>query len=134
MPMSLTITSKRRDFTSSSASSTDSAVKTSAAASPSTVATSARASGSSSTTSTTTPASERSGLTTMGARLTACGSRVGKDSSLVERTGNSTVNVAPRSAPALSARTLPPCSSTNCLTIDKPKPRPPWRRVVDESA
>ena len=31
-------------------------------------------------------------------------------------------------------RTVPPCSSTRCFTIDSPSPRPPWRRVVDASA
>ena len=44
--------------------------------------------------------------------------------------GSRTRNVAPRPSPSLSARTDPPCSSTRCLTIASPSPRPPCRRVV----
>src|SRR3712207_4809717 len=44
-----------------------------------------------------------------------------------------TMNVAPLPTPGLFARTLPPCSSTSCLTIDSPSPSPPWRRVVAAS-
>ena len=36
--------------------------------------------------------------------------------------------------PSLTARTDPPCSSASLATIDSPRPRPLWRRVVDESA
>ena len=48
--------------------------------------------------------------------------------------GSATVNVAPWPMPALSARTLPPCSSTRCLTIARPRPSPPCARVVELSA
>jgi hypothetical protein len=32
--------------------------------------------------------------------------------------------------PSLLATTMPPCSSTRCLTIDNPSPRPPCWRVI----
>ena len=44
------------------------------------------------------------------------------------------MNVAPSPSPRLAACTDPPCSSTRCLTIDRPRPRPPNRRVIDRSA
>ena len=40
-------------------------------------------------------------------------------------TGSVTVNVAPCPSPALSASTVPPCSSTMCRTIVSPMPSPP---------
>ena len=39
--------------------------------------------------------------------------------------GNVTQNVAPLPAPALSARTVPPCRSTMWRTMARPRPRPP---------
>ena len=39
--------------------------------------------------------------------------------------GSATVNVEPRPGPSLSARTVPPCSSTRCRTMARPRPRPP---------
>ncbi len=45
-----------------------------------------------------------------------------------------TENVAPSPSPSLSARTVPPCSSTRWLTTARPRPRPPCRRVVEDSA
>ncbi len=48
-------------------------------------------------------------------------------------TGSATVKAAPLPAPALVTRTVPPCSSTNCLTMLSPKPSPPWRREAEES-
>ena len=48
--------------------------------------------------------------------------------------GSDTLKVAPWPSPGLLARTVPPCSSTSCLTIASPRPSPPCRRVVLESA
>ena len=48
--------------------------------------------------------------------------------------GSDTVNRAPFSRPSLSTRTVPPCSSTRCLTIASPNPRPPCVLVVELSA
>ena len=46
-------------------------------------------------------------------------------SSVSTGAGNRTVNVAPQPSPSLCARTVPPCSSTRCRTIARPRPRPP---------
>ena len=43
--------------------------------------------------------------------------------------GRLMMNVAPRPSPALLARSVPPCSSTSCLAMASPSPRPPWLRV-----
>ena len=43
-------------------------------------------------------------------------------------------NVEPRPSPSLVTRTLPPCNSVRCRTIESPTPRPPKRRVVLASA
>ncbi len=43
-------------------------------------------------------------------------------------------NVAPRPSPSLAASTLPPCRSTMCLAMARPRPRPPCERVIEESA
>ena len=48
--------------------------------------------------------------------------------------GSWTMNVDPRSRPGLVASIEPPCSSTRCLAIDRPRPRPHVPRVVDGSA
>ena len=49
--------------------------------------------------------------------------------SLGATSGKLTVKVEPRPTPALSARTVPPCSSTIWRTMDKPRPNPPKARV-----
>ena len=67
-------------------------------------------------------------------RLLAAGSAGSYSSSCTTSRGNETLNVLPWSSPGLLARTLPPCISTSCLTIDRPSPRPPCRRVVEPSA
>ena len=41
---------------------------------------------------------------------------------------------APCPRPALSASTRPPCSSRMWRTMASPRPRPPWRRVLELSA
>src|SRR5947199_223935 len=48
--------------------------------------------------------------------------------------GRSTVKVAPRPGPGLSARTWPPCSSAMWRTSARPMPRPPARRAAEVSA
>jgi hypothetical protein len=48
--------------------------------------------------------------------------------------GSETVNVLPFPGPGLLAATVPPWSSTSCLTMASPSPSPPWRRVVEASA
>ena len=48
--------------------------------------------------------------------------------------GSIMMKVAPCPSPGLLARTVPPCISTSCLTIDSPIPSPPWRRELDASA
>ena len=47
--------------------------------------------------------------------------------------GRRTVKVEPRASPALSADTVPPCSSTRWRTSASPSPSPPWARVLEES-
>jgi hypothetical protein len=47
--------------------------------------------------------------------------------------GKVRTNRAPPSG-RFSARTLPPCSSTRCLTIANPRPKPPCRRVEEPSS
>ena len=47
--------------------------------------------------------------------------------------GRNTRNVAPCPLPALSAWIVPPCNSTICLAIARPRPRPPSLRVVEAS-
>ena len=42
--------------------------------------------------------------------------------------GSSMQKVEPLPSPGLLARMEPPWSSTRCLTIERPRPRPPWRR------
>ena len=44
------------------------------------------------------------------------------------------LNVAPLPAPSLSAHIVPPISSASRLLIARPRPVPPYLRVVDESA
>src|SRR6185436_11924602 len=46
----------------------------------------------------------------------------------------STTKVEPRPGPSLNAETVPPCSSTRCLVIDSPMPRPDVSRVDEESS
>src|SRR5689334_745030 len=61
----------------------------------------------------------------------------GDDSTITARdgtSGNSTVNVAPRPCPALSARIVPPCTCTRDLQMLKPSPNPPNCRVTVRSA
>jgi len=48
--------------------------------------------------------------------------------------GSVTVKTAPRPGPLLSASTTPPCSSTRWRTMARPRPRPPWTRVLLASA
>ena len=43
-----------------------------------------------------------------------------------------TTNVAPRPGPALEASMVPPCSSTRCFAIERPRPSPQAPRVVDD--
>ena len=49
------------------------------------------------------------------------------------RKGSVTSNSAPPASP-LRACTDPPCSSTMWRTMARPRPRPPWRRVLEASA
>src|SRR5256885_9272691 len=44
-----------------------------------------------------------------------------------------TVKVAPLSLPSLMTPMVPPCKSSNDLTIESPSPKPPKRRVTDGS-
>src|SRR5690606_34548457 len=44
--------------------------------------------------------------------------------------GSRTVKRAPRPGPSLAASIVPPCSSTRSRAIERPRPRPPWRRVL----
>src|SRR5690606_11228214 len=48
--------------------------------------------------------------------------------------GSRTVKRAPRPGPSLAASIAPPCSSTRSRAIERPSPRPPWRRVLPLSA
>ena len=64
-----------------------------------------------------------------GARIGADGRRLGSAT-----IGSVTVSTAPRPLPGLSAATSPPCRSTRCLTIARPRPSPPWARFRLESA
>ena len=91
-----------------------------------------RASASSSTTSTVMP--DRSGppeVRDRGAELAGMHAReVVRGLRAPPMSGSSTVNVAPCPSPGLGARTVPPCSSTSCFTIERPSPSPPAWRVV----
>ena len=84
--------------------------------------TDSRESWSSSTTRTCAPWSGAGGQTGRAARSAAA------------PTGRRTVNVAPCPRRRSPRATVPPCSSTRWRTIARPRPRPPWRRVVVESA
>ena len=48
--------------------------------------------------------------------------------------GSRTVKTEPRPSPGLSARTVPPWASTRWRTMARPRPSPPWLRVVELSA
>ena len=48
--------------------------------------------------------------------------------------GSTSTNAAPRPGPSLRAETEPPWSSTRCLAMERPTPRPPCARVVPSSA
>ena len=131
--MSLTTTSGVCASKRSSASSTDDASVTVAPYSRSRSATNSRASVSSSTRSTRAPASTP--------RRAATGRRVGVTrrggATLGTRTrcvGSVSVKVAPLPSPALSAAMAPPCSSTRCRAIARPRPIPLCRRVLELSA
>src|SRR5439155_1334353 len=93
---------------------------------------SSRASASSSTTRTRRP------LRTAGLTISrSSGRRAGSGSrppTRVAVNGRSTVKVAPRFSPGLSARATPPWSSTMCRTMASPSPRPPCRRPIDMAA
>jgi hypothetical protein len=47
------------------------------------------------------------------------------------RNARLTEKAAPLPLPALSARTVPPCSSTMCRTMDRPRPSPPNCRALE---
>ncbi len=54
-----------------------------------------------------------------------------KDAAHADRTGAAgsvNVNVAPRPGPGLAASITPPCASTMCLAIERPRPLPPSAR------
>ena len=48
--------------------------------------------------------------------------------------GRRTTKLEPMPIPSLAATMSPPCSSTRCLAIDRPRPRPHAPRVVEGSA
>src|SRR5690606_20033865 len=52
----------------------------------------------------------------------------------VRSRGSQTAKRAPQPRPSLAASITPPCSSTRSRAIERPRPRPPWRRVVPPSA
>ena len=88
-----------------------------------------RASASSSTTSARTPARLGSSMLLTSTSLNVGRSSRPASSLRITEIGNATMNVAPCPSPGLFTRTEPPCNSTRCLTMDRPSPRPPWRRV-----
>src|SRR5207248_8818849 len=53
---------------------------------------------------------------------------------VIDCRGRRTVKRLPAPTPALSASTVPLCTSTKLLTSAKPRPRPPCARVFDPSA
>ena len=130
--MSLTSTSGRQSTSVSYACAADVAQRTSARASASRCINSSHASRSSSTTSTRTPSSRASATGAVVVASTMAGrSRGGRSSSW---RGSCTKKRAPWPRPALSARIVPPCSSTSCFTMARPRPRPPCSRVLELSA
>ena len=111
MAMSLTSTSGCSDCRSAIASGAEPAAVTSASARRRRWLRTSRASGSSSTSSTRSPRSVGGTSPFEGATTAGCGGTVPWAGAVTR--GKSTVNVAPRPSPSLSALTLPPCSSTN---------------------
>ncbi len=130
MPMSLTRTSGSSPSRAAKASAAPLATVTMAPAWESMAAVSSRVSASSSTTSTCRPS--RRGSARRATTLSRGGA--GPSAELSSRAGRRTVKVDPRPAPSLSARTVPPCSSTRWRTMASPRPRPPWCRVGELSA
>ncbi len=92
---------------------------------------SSRASGSSSITNACTPSSLGSGVASVESTSTAGCSR--SSSACTSEIGRSTTKVAPRPSPGLLAWIAPAWSSTSCLQMARPSPRPPWLRVVEPS-
>ena len=130
MPMSLTSTSGRSSSTARSASALVANVLTSAPYCTSETRRKSRTSVSSSTTITFTPSRRTSHS---GSSPSLLGSHAAAASGGAGR-GRRTVKVEPWPDPRLSACTVPPCSSTRCRTMARPKPMPPCFRVVLLSA
>ncbi len=53
---------------------------------------------------------------------------------LTWNSGSRSWKVAPCPGPSLAADTVPACNSVSCCTMARPRPNPPWRRVVVPSA
>ena len=105
----------------------DDAARTSAPAFTRISPASSRPSASSSTTRIREISRSEIGLTRSGPGPTAALALRRRGSAGTAATGSVTVNVAPEPRPALSALTVPPCSSTRCRTIASPRPSPPCR-------
>ncbi|KAG1314579.1 hypothetical protein G6F62_013902 [Rhizopus arrhizus] len=128
MPMSVSITWNCRwpvSASSASASPAELAAETLAPCSSSMRRRYSSTSGWSSTASTCMPRSGY-GSTITGSRIgPLITSRSGRRSASGMCCGSRTVKVAPWPWPSLAAVTVPPCSSTSCCTIARPRPRPP---------
>src|SRR5438876_306006 len=132
--MSDTSTWGRHCWSTASASGAERHVRTSAPASVRIADARLSASGSSSTTST--RSTSRRGPGSNASLVEAVGCRLGRSpaGTSASLSGSLTTKVAPFPSPGLCASTLPPCSSTRCLTSANPRPRPLCALVLELSA